>query len=69
MYVKYDISNVQKDISEKNTELKGFSDEPGYDKLQYVQDMESKNSMMPWSDHISAIMEIFGDLLAVDKSA
>jgi len=68
MYVKYDISNVQKDISEKNTELKGFSDEPGYDKLQYVQDMESKNSMMPWSDHISAIMDIFGDLLAVDKS-
>ena len=66
--MKYDISNVQKDISEKNTELKGFSDEPGYDKLQYVQDMESKNSMMPWSDHISAIMEIFGDLLAVDKS-
>jgi hypothetical protein len=36
--------------------------------LKYIQDMESKNLMMPWSDHIDAIMAIFWDLLDVDKS-
>jgi hypothetical protein len=30
--------------------------------------MEAKNLMMPRSDHINAIMAIFGDLLDVDKS-
>ena len=32
---------------------------PGYDKLQYIQDLEANNLMMPWSDHIDAIMAIF----------
>jgi hypothetical protein len=30
--------------------------------------MEANNKMMPWSDHINAIMAIFWDLLDVDKS-
>jgi hypothetical protein len=30
--------------------------------------LEKNNQMMPWSDHISAIMEIFWDLLDVDRS-
>lgn len=64
----YDIDKVQKRIAKKDAELKNFSDKPGYDKLQYVQDLEKNNSMMPWSDHIDAIMAIFGDLLDVDKS-
>jgi len=68
IYMGYDIERVQKKIVKKDAELKSFSDKPGYDKLQYVQDMESKNLMMPRSDHINAIMEIFGDLLDVDRS-
>ena len=66
--MEYDIDNVQKKIANKEAELNSFSDKPGYDKLQYVQDMEANNKMMPWSDHINAIMEIFEDLLDVDKS-
>ena len=59
VYIKHDIDRVQKKIVKKEAELKSFSDEPGYDKLQYVQDMEENNHMMARSDHISAIMEIF----------
>ena len=66
--VKHNISSVQEKIGESEVKLASFSDEPGYDKLQYVKQMESDNLMMPWSDHINAIMEIFGDLLDVDKS-
>lgn len=66
--MKYDISKVQQKIEKKQAELASFSDKPGYDKLKYVQSMESKNLMMPWSDHIDAIMAIFWDLLDVDKS-
>jgi len=68
MYLKYDISGVQKDIAKEEAHLASFSAKPGYDKLQYVQNMEANNLMMPWSDHINAIMEIFGELLDVDKS-
>ena len=68
VYMKYDIERVQKKIVKKEAELKSFSEEPGYDKLQYVKNLEASNKMMPWSDHINAIMAIFGDLLDVDKS-
>ena len=68
VWIWYDIDRVQKKIVKKGDELKGFSDNPGYDKLQYVKVMEENNHMMPRSDHISAIMEIFWDLLDVDKS-
>ena len=66
--VKYDIDKEQKKIEKKEAELVEFSEKPGYDKLQYIQYLEANNHMMPWSDHINAIMEIFGDLLEVDKS-
>jgi hypothetical protein len=66
--MKYDIESVQKKIVKKEAELKSFSEKPGYDKLQYVKNLEKSNKMMPWSDHINAIMAIFGDLLNVDKS-
>lgn len=68
IYMDYDIDKVQKKIAKKDAELKGFSDIAGYDKLQYVKDLEKSDHMMPWSDHIDAIMAIFGDLLDVDKS-
>ena len=68
VYMKYDIERVQKKIVKKEAELKSFSEEPGYDKLQYIKNLEASNKMMPWSDHINAIMAIFGDLLDVDKS-
>ncbi len=68
VYMKYDIESVQKKIVKKEAELKSFSEKPGYDKLQYVKNLEKSNKMMPWSDHINAIMAIFGDLLNVDKS-
>jgi hypothetical protein len=33
-----------------------------------VQALEESNTTMPWSDHINAIMSIFGELLDVDNS-
>lgn len=66
--VKYDTKKIQRDIDRKQAKLGSFSDRFGYDKLQYVQDMEQNNKMMPWSDHINAIMAIFWDLLDVDRS-
>ena len=48
--------------------MASFSDKPGFDKLQYVQDLEKKNEMMPRSDHVNAILMIFDELLSVDKS-
>ncbi len=66
--MKYDIDRVQKKIVKREAELKSFSEKPGYDKLQYVKGLEEGNLMMPRSDHINAIMAIFGDLLDVDKS-
>ena len=68
VYMKYDIDIVQKKIVKKEAELKSFSEKPGYDKLQYIKNLEANNNMMPWSDHINAIMAIFKDLLDVDKS-
>ncbi len=68
IFMQYDIERVQKKIAKKDAELKSFSDKAGYDKLQYVQDLEESDNTMPWSDHINAIMAIFGDLLDVDKS-
>jgi hypothetical protein len=68
IFMQYDIDRVQKKIAKKDAELKSFSDKPGYDKLQYVQDLEESDNTMPWSDHINAIMAIFGDLLDVDRS-
>jgi hypothetical protein len=57
--MEHDIARVQKKIVKKDGELKSFSEKAGYDKLKYIQDLEKNNQMMPWSDHISAIMEIF----------
>ena len=67
-YVRYDLSRIQNKIEIKESELKDFSKNPGYDKLQYVKQMEDENLMMPWSDHVNAIMAIFWDLLDVDRS-
>ena len=62
------IDSVQKKIENKNQELADFSNNAGYDKLQYVKQMEADNLMMPRSDHVKAIMAIFDELLDVDKS-
>ena len=62
------IAIVQDKIQKEQVHLASFSDNPGFDKLQYVQDLEENNYMMPWSDHVNAIMAIFDELLAVDRS-
>ena len=62
------IKSTQEKIWAKQAVLASFSDKPWFDKLQYVEKMESENTMMPWSDHVNAIMAIFDELLAVDKS-
>ena len=66
--IRYDIDKVQEKIVKRDAKLKSFSDKAGYDKLKYVQNLEANTHTMPWSDHIDAIMAIFGDLLDVDKS-
>ena len=62
------IAIVQDKIQKEQVHLASFSENPGFDKLQYVQDLEENNYMMPWSDHVNAIMAIFDELLAVDRS-
>lgn len=66
--IEKEISNTQTKISQAQNNLDSFSDINWYDKLKYVQKLENDSQMMPWSDHIKAIMEIFDDLLAVDNS-
>ena len=66
--VRYDAKKLQWELDSKQAKLDSFSDKYWYEKLQYVRDMEQKDESMPRSDHINAIMEIFGDLLDVDKS-
>lgn len=67
-HIEKEISDIQTDISQAQTTLDNFSNIEWYDKLKYVQQLENDSHMMPWSDHIKAIMEIFDDLLAVDNS-
>ena len=62
------ISSVQEKVQEEQAHLSSFSENPWFDKLQYVKNMEASNNMMPWSDHVNAIMAIFDELLAVDRS-
>lgn len=62
------ISSVNEKIQRQKSTLANFSNIPGYDKLQYVQDLESSNVSRLWSDRINKIMEIFGEILDVDKS-
>ena len=62
------IVSLRNDIQKKQVELDNFSKKPWFDKLQYVQELEKNNLMMPWSDHVNAIMSIFDELLAVDSS-
>ena len=66
--LKKSISSVQEKVRQEQTRLASFSDNPWFDKLLYVKDMEANNNMMPWSDHVNAIMSIFDELLAVDRS-
>ena len=62
------ISDIQTDIAQAQNDLNDFSNIEWYDKLKYIQQLENDSHMMPWSDHIEAIMAIFDDLLAVDNS-
>lgn len=66
------VERKQQDLSEKinqaQTYLDSFSREKWFDKLQYVKELESNNKMMPRSDHVNAIMQIFDEILAVDNS-
>lgn len=66
--LKKSITSVQEKVRQEQAHLASFSDNPWFDKLQYVKDMEANNNMMPWSDHVNAIMAIFDELLAVDRS-
>lgn len=59
---------VQDKIQKEQVHLQSFSENPGFDKLQYVKNIEENNYMMPRSDHVNAIMAIFDELLAVDRS-
>ena len=66
--IEKEISDTQTKITQAQNNLDSFSDINWYDKLKYVQKLENDSHMMPWSDHIKAIMAIFDDLLAVDNS-
>ena len=66
--IEKNISDTQANISQAQNDLDKFSNIEWYDKLKYVQQLENDSNMMPWSDHIKAIMAIFDDLLAVDNS-
>ena len=66
--LKKSIASAQEKVQQEQARLASFSDNPWFDKLQYVKDMEANNNMMPWSDHVNAIMSIFDELLAVDRA-
>lgn len=61
-------TEISNQIWIEKAHLANFSNEPGFDKLRYIKNLESNNKMMPWSDHVARIMAIFDELLAVDNS-
>ena len=68
VYMEKDILSIKDETKTKQEELASFYQEPWFDKLHYVQELESSDLAMPWSDHVNAIMSIFSELLAVDNS-
>ena len=66
--LKKSVDSIENKIQKEQAHLESFSDKPWFDKLQYVQDLEENNHMMPRSDHVNAIMAIFDEILTVDKS-
>ena len=62
------ILNNQKQVVQQQLEISAFSDIPGFDKLQLVEDLERNNYQMPRSDHIQAVIDIFDAVLNVDTA-
>jgi len=60
------IVHDQKQVAQQKAAIEAFSDIPGFDKLQFVVDLERNNYQMPWSNHIEAVMWIFDAILGVD---
>ena len=60
------IVHEQKQVAQQKAEIAAFSDIPGFDKLQFVVDLERNNYQMPRSNHIEAVMGIFDAILEVD---
>ena len=50
------IVHDQKQVAQQKAAIEAFSDIPGFDKLQFVVDLERNNYQMPWSNHIEAVM-------------
>lgn len=74
-YIKVDMFLLNQNITDKRAvlaqqtkELDGYKLLGGYNKLQAVKILESKQSSMPWSDHITKVIAMLEDLKKVDTS-
>lgn len=63
-----EISSIQAETLSSQEKLAEYYKRPWFDKLLYVNELENSNISMPWSDHVDAILNIFGELLTKDDS-
>jgi hypothetical protein len=62
------IVHNQTQVAQEQAAIAAFSAIAGFDKLQFVEDLEHNNYQMPWSDHIEAVIHIFDAVLNVDTA-
>lgn len=74
-YLKVDMFLMNQQITDKRVtledqtkELESYKLLTGYNKLQAVKILEAKQTTMPWSDHITKVIQMLEDLKQVDTS-
>jgi len=74
-YLKIDIFLMNQKISDQGNvlsaqtlQLESYKLLTGYNKLQAVKILEDKQVTMPWSDHITKVIQMLEDLKKVDTS-
>ncbi len=76
VYLKVDMFLMNQTIVDKRNllatqtqELESYKLLTGYNKLQAVKILEEKQSTMPWSDHITQVIQMLEDIKKIDTSA
>lgn len=56
-------------LEQQTQELDAYKVLTGYNKLQAVKILEEQQTTMPWSDHISDMIDMLQDMKSIDTSA
>jgi len=67
-WMNQQITDKKAVIAQQSTELDAYKQLPGYNKLQAVKILESKQTTMPWSDHITKVITMLNELKNITPS-